>query len=187
MHRFKLLLLFLLPLNAFSQIQESVAVNTLTIDSLTMDSVIIIPEYDLLKELHEPIQNGGTVELHTPENIQNIYKWHIRQNKQTRSFIGYRIQLYSVNSYGCDINKLKEFRNEFELEFSDIPAYLKYFDPDFKIRAGNYHSRLESIPALYRIRKLHPSSYPVKTEITLEDLKRIPMQDIPKEEIPVTE
>ena len=47
---------------------------------------------------------------------------------------------------------------------------------------GNYHSRLESIPDLQRIRKLYPASYPVKTEITLEELKRVPMQDILKEE-----
>ncbi|MEI3156021.1 MAG: hypothetical protein V8S95_13710 [Odoribacter sp.] len=40
---------------------------------------------------------------------------------------------------------------------------------------------MESIPALYRIRKLYPSSYPVKTEISLEELKRIPMQDIVEE------
>ena len=76
------------------------------------------------------------------------------------------------------LEKLKEYRDNFETEFQDIPAYLQYFNPDFKIRAGNYHSRLESIPALHRIRKKYPSSYPVKTEITLEELKRIPMQDI---------
>ena len=80
--------------------------------------------------------------------------------------------------YGCDLEKLKEYRDNFETEFQDIPAYLQYFNPDFKIRAGNYHSRLESISALHRIRKKYPSSYPVKTEITLEELKRIPMQDI---------
>ncbi len=187
MYRLALLLLFLLPLRVFSQTHNSSSINTLAIDTLTMDSVIIILEYDLLEELSEPLENGGAVELHTTGKIQDILKWHIRQNKQTRSFTGYRIQLYSVNSYGCDINKLKEFRDKFEQDFLDIPAYLKYFDPDFKIRAGNYHSRLESIPALHRIRKLHPSSYPVKTEITLEDLKRIPMQDIPKEENQVTE
>ncbi len=181
MHKL-VLLLFLLPLRVFSQTNDSLTVNIPTIDS-----VIVVPEYDLLQELSQFQENGGTVELHASEKIQDMLKWHIRQNKQSRSFTGYRIQLYSVNSYGCDINKLKEFRDKFEQDFLDIPAYLKYFDPDFKIRAGNFHSRLESIPALYRIRKLHPSSYPVKTEITLEDLKRIPMQDIPKEEIPTIE
>ena len=65
-------------------------------------------------------------------------------------------------------------RNKFEETFQDIPAYLKYFDPDFKIRVGNYRNRLECIPDLHRIR----NSYAVKTEISLDELKRIPMQDI---------
>ena len=100
MYRLALLLLFLLPLRVFSQTHNSSSINTLAIDTLTMDSVIIILEYDLLEELSEPLENGGAVELHTTGKIQDILKWHIRQNKQTRSFTGYRIQLYSVNSYG---------------------------------------------------------------------------------------
>ena len=69
-------------------------------------------------------------------------------------------------------------RNKFEETFQDIPAYLKYIDPDFKIRVGNYRNRLECIPDLHRIRKIYPASYAVKTEISLDELKRIPMQDI---------
>ena len=85
---------------------------------------------------------------------------------------------YSVSSFGCNIENLKEMRNKFEETFQDIPAYLKYFDPDFKIRVGNYRNRLECIPDLHRIRKIYPASYAVKTEISLDELKRIPMQDI---------
>ena len=51
-------------------------------------------------------------------------------------------------------------------------------DDDFKIRVGNYRNRLECIPDLHRIRKIYPASYAVKTEISLDELKRIPMQDI---------
>lgn len=151
-------------------------------DSVLMDSAVIVPDYDLLEELAVPAANGGAVELHTTRPVGDLLKWHIRQNKQNRSFSGYRIQVYSIGSYGCDLDKLKEYRNEFEETYQDIPAYLKYFDPDFKIRVGNFHNRLESIPTLYRIRKKHPSSYPVKTEILLDELKRVPMQDIVKEE-----
>ena len=145
------------------------------------DSVVIIPRYNIMEELQKPTQNEGEVRLHNDASIDNLLKWHIHINEHKKSFTGYRIQIYSVNSYGCNIDDLKEKRNKFEETFQDIPSYLKYFDPDFKIRVGNYHSRLESIPALYRIRKLYPSSYPVKTEISLEELKRIPMQDIVEE------
>lgn len=152
------------------------------------DSTAVTPtRYDILEELAKEPGNGGKVQLHCEPAIANLLQWHIHLNERQKTFPGYRIQIYSVNSYGCNINELKEKRNHFEETFRTIPAYLKYFDPEFKIRVGNYHSRLESIPELHRIRKLFPSSYPVKTEISLEELKRIPMQDIPQEEEPKTE
>lgn len=143
------------------------------------DSVVVAPRYDIMSELQQPESNGGEVRLQQDAAINNLLKWHIHMNEKKKTFTGYRIQIYSANSYGRSIEQLKTMRNQFEETFQDIPAYLKYFDPDFKIRVGNFHSRLESIPALYRIRKIYPASYPVKTEISLEDLKRIPMQDIP--------
>lgn len=162
-----IILLFLLPLQLIAN---------------TPDSVVIIPRYDITTELNQPGANDGAVGLHSSSEIQNLLKWHVHMNEQKKSFTGYRIQIHSVNSYGCDIEQLKDIRNKFEVTFQDIPAYLKYFDPDFKIRVGNYHSRLESIPDLYRIRKEYPSSYPVKTEILIEELQRIPMQDVPEAE-----
>ena len=143
------------------------------------DTTIIVPRYNILEDLSQSGENGGEVRIHSDAAVENLLKWHTHNNEIKKSYSGYRIQIHSVNSYGCNIDELKEIRNKFEETFETIPAYLKYFDPDFKIRVGNYHSRLESIPDLYRIRKLYPSSYPVKTEITLEELKRIPMQDIP--------
>lgn len=145
------------------------------------DSVMIVVHDDIIKELHRKT-GTGEVHVHGYHTIHNLLKWHTYLNEQKKTFSGFRIQIHSVNSYGCNIDELKEIRNKFEETFQTIPAYLKYFDPDFKIRTGNYHSRLESIPDLYKIRKLYPSSYPVKTEIYLEELKRIPMQDIIQEE-----
>lgn len=173
----RLLIIFLLlPFGVQAQIQDTLYTAS---DTLCLDSTLVVPEYDIFEELATPPLSGnGEANLHDTPAINNLLRWHIYENKQKKSFTGYRIQLYSVNSYGCDLEKLKEYRDNFETEFQDIPAYLQYFNPDFKIRAGNYHSRLESIPALHRIRKKYPSSYPVKTEITLEELKRIPRQDI---------
>lgn len=166
MYRF-LMILFLFPLSLCAQ------------ETMDSTAVVPLPRYDILEELQKTNGSEGNILLsHTPA-IENLLKWHIHTNEQQKTFPGFRIQIYSVNSYGCNLEELKEMRNKFEQTFPDIPAYLKYFDPDFKIRIGNFHSRLECIPVLHRIRKLYPASYPVKTEISLEDLKRVPMQDIP--------
>ena len=148
----------------------------------TPDSVIVEIRYDIMEKLSQNDSTGGKVQIHCDSTIANLLQWHVKLNEKKRSFSGYRIQILSVNSLGSDVEELKKTRDSFEETFQTIPAYLQYIDPDFKIRVGNYHTRLEAIPDLQRIRKLYPASYPVKTEITLEELKRIPMQDIPKEE-----
>lgn len=147
------------------------------------DSTITEIQYNILDELKHPGTNGGSVKLSTSPSINNLLKLHIKQSKKNKTFSGYRIQIYSTSSYGSNMAQMKQMRDNFEKAFPDMPAYLNYFDPDFKIRVGNFHSKLESIPALHRVKKLYPSSYPVKTTITLEELKRIPLQDIPEEEI----
>ena len=148
----------------------------------TPDSVIVVPRYDIMEKLSQIDSIGGKASIHCDSTISNLLKWRTKLNEKKRSFTGYRIQILSVNSYGSDVEELKKTRDSFEEAYQTIPAYLQYIDPDFKIRVGNYHSRLEAIQDLRRIRKLYPASYPVKTEITLEELKRIPMQDIIKEE-----
>ncbi len=168
MYKFILILLILLPVHLYA---------------LEPDSVIIEPRYDIMHDLRRPESNGGEVKIREEAHINNLLKLYTYRNEKNKSFTGFRIQIYSASSYGSNVEELKVMRNKFEQTFQDIPAYLKYFDPDFKIRVGNYHSRLECIPALQRIRKLYPSSYPVKTDITLEELKRIPMQDIPEAEL----
>lgn len=149
------------------------------------DSTFTEIHYNILQELKQPGESGGRITLSCPPAIDNLLNIHVKQNKHHKTFSGYRIQIYSTSSYGSNMVQLKQMRDNFEKAFPDMPAYLKYFDPDFKIRVGNFHSKLECIPALYRIRKLYPSSYPVKTDISIDELKRIPLQDIPVEELPV--
>lgn len=168
MYKFILILLTLLPVHLYAS---------------EPDSVIIEPRYDIMNELRKSERNGGEVKVKGDVHINNLLKLYVHQNEKNKSFTGFRIQIYSASSYGSNVEELKVMRNKFEQTFQDIPAYLKYFDPDFKIRVGNFHSRLECIPVLHRIRKLYPSSYPVKTDITLDELKRVPMQDVPEAEL----
>lgn len=147
------------------------------------DSTYTEINYSITEELKHPGANGGNVRLSASPSIDNLMNLHIRQNRRNKSFSGYRIQIFSTSSYGSNMAQLKQKRDDFEKAFPDMPAYLKYIDPDFKIRVGNFRTKLECIPALHRIKKLYPLSYPVKTDITLDELKRIPLQDIPVEEL----
>lgn len=171
MNKYILLILLFFPAYLHAQIQHA--------DTLEMTEK---PHDDIIQELQKEGDNGGQVVLTSDKSIDDLLAWHVRLNEKKKMFAGYRIQIYSVSSYGCNVEKLKEMRNKFEETFQHIPAYLKYFDPDFKIRVGNYRNRLECIPDLHRIRKVYPASYAVKTEIFLEELQRVPMQDLQPEQ-----
>lgn len=165
MNKYLCLISILFPVHLFAQ----------EADSLLVEEK---PHYDILQELGTESHNGGQATVESDSSTAHLLQWHIHLNEKKQTFAGYRIQIHSVSSFGSDIENLKAMRDKFEETFRDIPAYLEYYDPDFKIRAGNYRNRLECIPDLHRIRKIYPASYAVKTEISLDELKRIPMQDI---------
>lgn len=134
-------------------------------DSLSSENV-----YSIFQELKHNAPGEGHVHIKGDSAINGLINFHVSLNQKQRTFTGYRIQIFSGNSSDYNIGQLQGMKSSFEQEFTGTPAYLKYYDPDFKIRVGNFRTRLDCIPALYKIRKKYPSSYPVKTEITWNEL-----------------
>lgn len=126
---------------------------------------------DFFQQLTQPDSlTKGSVHISGDPRIEQLTKLHIAVGRKKNSFQGFRIQILSRSSYNANIESLNKFVEEFSLEFPDIPVYLQYFDPDFKIRIGNFRSRLETIPTLKRIWKKYPNCYPVKTTIYWKEL-----------------
>lgn len=136
------------------------------------------PEIDFLQLLTQPDSlTGAQVILHGDPKIEQLLKLNLSINKKEHAFQGFRIQILSQSSYNANIDTLKNFTKRFEEEFPDIPAYLQYTDPDFKVRVGNFRTRIEAIPALKQVRKKYPGAYPVKTVIYLKELNPAQVQD----------
>lgn len=136
------------------------------------------PETEFLQQLERPDSlTGARVIVHADPKIEQLLKLNISINKKEHSFQGFRIQILSRSSYNSNVDTLKNFTLRFEEEFPDIPAYLQYTDPDFKVRVGNFRTRIEAIPALKRVRKKYPGAYPVKTVIYLNELNPVVEQD----------
>ncbi|MCQ4873558.1 SPOR domain-containing protein [Butyricimonas paravirosa] len=148
-------------------------------DTIPSDSIVPVKkEIDFLKQLSETDSiTGGKVVVHGDQKIEQLLKLNISVNRKEHAFQGYRIQILSASSYNTNIDTLKNYTKRFEEEFPEIPAYLQYTDPDFKIRVGNFRTRIEAIPTLKRIRKKYAGAYPVKTIIYLNELNPVQEQD----------
>ena len=67
------------------------------------------------------------------------------------SFSGYRIHIFMEIGNEA-LKHAQEVKKRFERSFPDIPIYLTYAEPYFRLRAGNFRNRVEAEKCLRRIK-----------------------------------
>lgn len=81
---------------------------------------------------------------------------------------GFRVQIY----FGADKAKAKEVKSRFLASYaSEAKAYEIYEQPNFKIRVGDFRSRLEAYRFLKKIRADFPASFIVSSKIEQPSVK----------------
>ncbi len=79
---------------------------------------------------------------------------------------GYRVQIH----FGSDRDKAKEIKLKFTQKFPSVSSYEKYDLPNFKVRVGDFRTRIEAYKFLKEITADFPSSFLVQDEIELSEL-----------------
>lgn len=99
------------------------------------------------------------------ETIQNDF---IRTWNKLGEVDGYRIQIMAVTGANSK-NQAESERSAFQNQFPEIPAYLSYMEPYFRIRVGNFYSRLDAYRTLQEILSVYPNAYIVPDKINYLD------------------
>ena len=88
----------------------------------------------------------------------------IEEYQDNKGISGYRIQIFfdSGTHSGERARKAKE---EFEALFPEIPGYVTWKAPNFRVRVGDFRSRLEAEKALKEIAEEYPNAWVIKDEI----------------------
>ncbi len=114
----------------------------------------------LTEELTYPEKNQGTLELIQEEGIQDLVGIHIDSNKRLGGVDGYRIQLF----LGSNTNARKEATDIKAKVLSLFPKeniYIMYEAPYWRVQAGDFRSKNESLELYKKLRETFPSCYPV--------------------------
>lgn len=77
---------------------------------------------------------------------------------------GYRIQIISLSGSNSRKNA-QAIIETFSVNHPDISAYISYYEPNFRIRVGDYREKLDAIRELTNIQKEYPGSFIVKDKI----------------------
>lgn len=104
-----------------------------------------------------------SINTHSQEEkkINAVLAQKIEYNKSNRKGKGYKIQLYNGNE-----SKAYRIKGNFEIAYG-IVAVLSYESPEWKVRVGNYKTRLEADRALLKIKEKFAGAIILETTIWL--------------------
>ena len=77
---------------------------------------------------------------------------------------GFRIQLVFGNR-----NTVNNAKSTFYQNFNEIPLYESYLAPNFRLRVGDFITRLQAESELHKIREVFPSAYIVNDQINIPE------------------
>lgn len=111
--------------------------------------------------------SDSTVIIIKDQRLDELMQKQKEINAQKQSIQGYRIQIY----FGGDRQKANDMKQEFVQKHPEMNAYVSYQQPNFKIRVGDFRTRLEASRFLKQIMNTYSSCFIVPEEISIKQLK----------------
>lgn len=86
------------------------------------------------------------------------------QDEDNYGITGYRIQIFEESGNKSSTHA-REVMTKFVEKYPDIPVYLTWQAPNFKVRVGDYATRMQAEGFLQKIQKDYPIAWVIKDKI----------------------
>ena len=107
--------------------------------------------------------------------LDTLVMRHIRVNETRDGFDGYRLQLFSGSGTTAR-QEANTLRAEFLTRYPEVPAYVVYQAPNFKVRVGDFRTELEAIWMQRELEYKFPGGFVVR------DVVKFPVLELEKEQ-----
>lgn len=113
----------------------------------------------------------GSIKIISDPRIDSLLQLHISHSAEFPVVEGYRIQIFMAS--GNDALDLSEkVKEEFIEEYPDIPVYLTFGEPNYRVRIGDYRTRLEAERFLEKLSRDYPGSWVTRDMINFPKLSK---------------
>ena len=102
------------------------------------------------------------------QRIDSLIMLHKKLNAINSNISGFRVQIY-FESGNYSKSKAIEVRNSFESRFAGHKAYVSFNEPYYRVRVGDFRSRIEAIGFLKKVLRDYPNAFEVKDLISLDN------------------
>ncbi len=111
----------------------------------------------------------GKLQIRQDPRITDLLIRHSQINQRKHGFEGFRLEIY-FNSDSKAREIAARVKNEFNLVFPDIPSYLLFQTPNFKVRIGDFRNKSEALKTKTYIASKYPNAFIVKDMIRFPEL-----------------
>ena len=130
--------------------------DTHMLDELVVDSVYVDSLYhDTVPEILHPLVWDNVMQN---ELIAFLLQSHRNAMKEQLGIPGFRVHLYMDSGNRARLNTQRE-QADFQEMYPDWKSYIVYDEPYFKLRAGDFRTRLDARRFLEEIRRDYPAAY----------------------------
>lgn len=112
-------------------------------------------------------QKSDLIKIKYESSLDNLINKNHKINQQKEGLLGWRVQL----TFKSTKEEIKRMRANFIKLYPNIPTYLTYDSPYYRICVGNFRSKNEAIKLNDFIRKNYIEAYPVQKIIPISLLR----------------
>jgi len=124
------------------------------------------------KNIFEQVQNqeNGKVVIFQDIRINELLYNHVEHNKRESGISGFRIRIYADLGSGAR-EQSQDTKAKFYGIFPEIPIYLEYVSPYFRVLVGDYRTKVDALKDFNEIKKYFRSAFIVPDKIKYPELE----------------
>ncbi len=109
-------------------------------------------------------QNYEQPEFIGDPGIDSLINLHKAQNQKYPYIDGFRIQIFKeTGNYALD--SAWSVKTRFEEKFVGTHAYISFREPYYRVRVGDFRTRLEALKFLDKVKSVYPYAWEIKDKI----------------------
>lgn len=113
------------------------------------------------------LTNSSSVVVHDPM-IEKLIEFHKNACIRDRCIQGYRVHIYIDAGIRSKL-RTDNAKSEFDEKYPNVSSYITYDEPNYRIRVGDFRTRLDATRFLNSIKKEYPAAYIVPEKINYPD------------------
>ena len=129
--------------------------------------LFILFPFLLVAQTDTTLSENGDITSINEKGIDALVHKYENILKAKNGVEGWRVQLM----FKAKQEEIKQLKIDFIKLYPEIPAYLEYDAPYYRVRVGNCRTKLEAIKIKHQISKNFPGAYPVPEIINFSQLK----------------